>query len=549
MEKQVKESLLNALYNEEKPTMDEAIKSTLITCLIAGDKAVLDSGEDVKKRGRPRKEVCRAEDPSKCWKHGFGRQVQKEQAKEKLRKQNRLNPQPTVDMQKMLDLDASIRELGWDINDPPDSDNETQSMVRDIDNLRREAGLKRIDESFEPYGEYRRLWKEYETFKKESSRLHKQAQNLIDKEKYQQANELYKSIKNRPQEISDRYQKILDAYDNVCNALCDILDSSANDKGAKNPDSLEVERQGFGMMNGEDCKTWQKRMRSLGKTQEIPETIKKIDDIVAQTERRWRSVAGISKEEFEVVKKNFRKTFENLMKRCALATNRGIAGVNGVLEDHLKSQHDMTKKGKRFEISNHAHHAIIGGSLDDPRYKFARKCFGVEKNLKESKYEKYGCLHTLNPYEDDNYMGAQYGRNVIRWKPHKVVATMTFSDSLCLSRDGLNYVNPCLVTNPSPCCFNPENREIIETLKAKPLNIGLESLCSWLGAPYCELQLHGEDIYDASAIESISFGSEDDVKNLSKEAIVRIKENVIQLFLEDKPIELDASGAVKKNRN
>lgn len=152
----------------------------------------------------------------------------------------------------------------------------------------------------------------------------------------------------------------------------------------------------------------------------------------------------------------------------------------------------------------------------------------------------------MRPDKEDNLTGCQYGRNVIRWKPYKTVATMTFTDSLCLARDELNYVNPCLVSDPSPCCFNPENQDMVDTFKRKAVNIGLDSICDWAGTPYVELQFHGEDQYDASAIESISFGSMNDFRNLSAKAIQKIRENNIELYVGDKPMKLDKQGNVEE---
>ena len=154
----------------------------------------------------------------------------------------------------------------------------------------------------------------------------------------------------------------------------------------------------------------------------------------------------------------------------------------------------------------------------------------------------------MTPSNSDNLTGGQYGRNVIRWKPHKTVATMTFTDSLCLARDGLNYVTPCLVTNPSPCCFNPENSAVIDILQTRPMNAGLGELCHLMGTEYCELQLHGEDQYDVEAIDSISFGSENDVNNLSQDARARILEHRIPTFIGGKAILIDAEGGIKKRQ-
>ena len=169
----------------------------------------------------------------------------------------------------------------------------------------------------------------------------------------------------------------------------------------------------------------------------------------------------------------------------------------------------------------------------------SRQCFGVPRGIAADQYEKYGCLHTLNPQKKDNLTGKQYGRCVIRWKPQIAVTTMLCSDSLCLAHGRNDYVNPCLVTDPSPCCFNPENKDFIDKLKKGDMNIGLDLMCHSLGTPYIELQYHGAKQYDASGIDSISFGSKDDVLNLSEKARKAIKEHDIPCYSEDKPIKVD----------
>lgn len=541
MGKNIKELLTEALGDIDSESNGNDLKTTLAAYLYNGDKEVMDSAWDDNTKERTRKDrrdECRAQDPSKCWKHGFAADIVKGDMKTRARKMARINPAPTSDIERELDIERDLREIEWDLDDPPDTKLETENMVRDLDTLRKEAGMKKLDESFPPFAAYRQKWKEYENFKKESRQMLKTAETAMERHRYDMAETILTSLKDRPDAINGKYKEVLAAYDAVNDALCDLLDSQGNSRGAKDPNALSAEKNGYGMMEGENSKDYQKRMKSIGKGKDIPETVKKIDNIVAQTERRWRSVAGISKDEFETVKKNFRKSFSNLMKRCSLASNVSIAGLNGILEGHLKTQHDLTPKGKRYDDGNFSHNAIIGGNEDMPRYKFTRKCFGTDRGMDESKYEKYGCLHLLNPSKEDNSMGGQYGKNVIRWKPHKAVATMTFSDSLCLSRDGLNYVNPCLVTDPSPCCFNPENQDMVETLREKPVNIGLDSMCDWAGTPYIELQLHGEDQYDAEAIESISFGSVADVKNLSKAAVQKILDNNIEIYVGDRKIDL-----------
>ena len=556
MECQVRDALVGELESGSTDciTMDELARSVLVATLEM-DKNVFDAMNGKggsKEKGKSRKETTtangedyRAEDPSKCWKHGNARKVLREQEKARSRNRARLNPQPTEDLEREFDLDRELREVGWDIGDTPDSPAETESLQRDMENLRREAGMKKLDSSFAPYAAYLQKWADYKDACKHAMMLHKQAAISLKRHNYDDVEEMIETLKKKPQAILDSYQGVIDAYEDCCSAICDEIDKQGNERGLKSSEALDAEKKEYGMMNRESSKDYQKRMKTVGRSKEVPESIKKIDDIVARTENRWRSVAGMGPEEFAVVKNNFRKTVENLMKGCSLATNRGIMGINGVLESHLKSQHDFVKKGEKFNNGSNAHYAIVGGLDSDPRYKFSRKCFGVDKGLKPSQYEKYGCLHTGSPAARDNLMGGQYGKNVIRWKPHKAVATMSFTDSLCLARDGLNYVNPCLVTNPSPCCFNPENKEVVEALKKRPLSMGLEELCYLMGAPYCELQLHGEDQYNASAIESISFGSENDVKNLSKPSIESILSNHIPIYIRDKRIEIDEQGRIK----
>ena len=87
--------------------------------------------------------------------------------------------------------------------------------------------------------------------------------------------------------------------------------------------------------------------------------------------------------------------------------------------------------------------------------------------------------------------------------------------------------------------------ELMKILKEKPMNVGLEEICYLMGTEYCELQLHGENQYNADAIESISFGSNNDVRNLSKKAIAKIQANRIPIYIGDKQIQIDERGKIK----
>ena len=52
----------------------------------------------------------------------------------------------------------------------------------------------------------------------------------------------------------------------------------------------------------------------------------------------------------------------------------------------------------------------------------------------------------------------------------------------------------------------------------------------------------------ASAIESISFGDENDARNLSPKAIAAIHENNIIVYLRDKEVDISESGDLKRKR-
>lgn len=543
MAEDIKHALIAAL---EKPNSEEGLANELVSLLLM-DKRVMDAAEsegDTKKSagGFRKEEEYQAEDPSKCWKHGYAHRAMEAEKEAKVRREGMLNPQPTSEKERKFTLSGELDRALTAIKDTPDSKAETSGMERDMENLRKEAGMKKLDEGFPPYAEYVKRWGEYGEEKDLAMQKWEQTKQMLAGKKYDEVEKMLGMLRQQPKEIADKYRQIQEAYERCCEGLCEQIDQ----KGTDHTEAYEAEKKEFGMLRGESSSAYQKRMEANGKGKEVPETIKRIDGIVAQTERRWRSVLGMGEDEFEAVKENFRKTIATMMKGCSLASNLGIMGLNGVLEGHLKSQHDMVKKGERYSDGNASHNFIIGGNMQMPRYRFTRKCFGTDESLSEGEYEKYGCMHASMPSEEDNLIGGQYGKNVVRWKPYKVVATMTFTDSLCLARDSLNFVNPCLVTDPSPCCFNPMNKQVVEMLKKGPMNMGLRTMCMKMGTPYCELQLHGGDQYNADAIESISFGRAEDVANLSPKARETIRENNIDLYLGGRPIKIGEDGGIEE---
>ena len=109
-----------------------------------------DVASEKRKRGRPRKES--RDDVGDNGKSICHDAVLNDK-KEKARKLDRMNPQPTEELQKIQDLNAELREVEWDMSDLPDRKNDAMSMIADIDNLRDEAGIERLDDSFKTYAE------------------------------------------------------------------------------------------------------------------------------------------------------------------------------------------------------------------------------------------------------------------------------------------------------------------------------------------------------------------------------------------------------------
>lgn len=562
MGNELQNELVEALVNDELDNKDSSIDTLARNVLVATlemDKNVFDSmnfGTSKRGRGRPRKGEVDGEIEALRVK-GMKRMLGmysidnpiKEQAKEKLRNRDRLNPQPTKALERELDLSRELREIGWDIGDLPSCKDELKTLRYDLNNLRKEAGLKRLDDTYGPYREFCGKIESYEEAKEHVTLLLNQSALSLKRGNFDEVEMMLPTLKKKPQELLSKYNEIINAYDRCCDALSKDIERIMPDKVKGDPTVLDAERNGYGMIRGETSEEYQKRMRSIGRGKEIADTIRGIDELVEQTERRWRSVAGIGIDKFEIVKDNFRNTINSMLRACSIATNHTIDGINAVLEGHLKSayeeQEEMRGVGERGVNKTF----ILGEAYKDGgRYGFTQKCFGVDKGLKTSKYEKHGCLHTLSPSESDSRIGGQYGANVIRWKPHYSVVTMTFTDSISLAREGLNYISPCLLTSPSPCCFNPGNRAVLARLIDKPINLGLEEICYMMKVPYCELQLHGEDQYNAEAIESISFCTTEDVRNLTGRAIEIINEKRIPIFVGGERIQIDSGGNIKEGK-
>ena len=536
----------------EKSAFDERAKNLLAYSLDPDGVDVFDAmvgnfDKKPKKTGKKGtmvgSEMCLAEDPLKCRNHGLAARAFKQVEIEREDKLNRINPDPKAEKRRYMSLLSKLKSAKAAIA-PPDNPADTDSIMDDIESLCKEANIK--DYKKRPkFEEYQQCWADYRNLVDAAEKESEDADRRLDKGEYDGLEDSISLLKGRGKQIDEAYEKIIDTLQSLYDDLCSEVERS--EKGLGIGGLRETEKEQFAPLWGEDGATYQARMKKVGRGREIPETIKRIDEMVAQAEKRWLRVAAIPPKEFETVKENWRKTVHNLMQHTSLATNSYPEGINGVLVEHLKSQHELTPKGKAFE-NPHPESGIwriIGGEEESPRYRFTRNVFGTTKGMGEEHYEKYGCLHSKAPTSIDNATGRQYGRNVIRWKPESVCATMFCGDSVCLSRDGLNYCTCSLVSDPSPVSFNPENRHIIDALKKGPMNPGLQAMCGMFGTPYIEIQLHGANRPNAEDIESISFNSLDDVAMLSPDAIARIHDLDIPTYIRENEVRINEDGKVE----
>ena len=489
------------------------LKKYLSERLAEGEVAVQDSmpkiREDIfgkRSVGRPKKE----EDEVKT-RGGFAEGVLKEERKEKARKLDRLNPQPTEKLKHLQELSVGLREIGFDAEDALIGVEEIETMILDIDSLRKEAGLKKIDETFEPYFRFRSATKEYIDRKNDFKKYYDAAKESLSKQEERKSEELIETLKDEPKAIKEAYKSVVDAYSGLCDSLTSIIDmKEGKESEYKKNDVSSVAGAGIGLIEGEDYKSYSKRLKALGRYKDIPKTIRDIEDRIARTERQWRSVSGLSIDEFNRVKENWRRSVRGLMEKSSLASNMKITEVN-----------ELLGWGEPEKTSRDTGEGIIAVSGD-----------------KKERYIRYGCLHALTPNTKDTDIGDAYGGIVVRWKPNCVVATMTFGDSLDIESSDTTFETPCLVTDASPCCFNPLKQDAIIALKEGVIDIGLDTARTIFGIPYIELQFHGEGWYKPQSIESISFWSEDDIRNLSQQAIDQIVKNGIGVYVKDEKVKI-----------
>lgn len=496
MAQEVKDALVDALENQG----GEDLNIYLAKCLGSGEKEVLDESIFKRKRGRPRKEDVGERIDLQG--DRYARAAILADKKEKARLNDRLNPGTTEEEKKRIALNADLRDIGWDLDECPGKEGDFREMVDELTSLKKEAGLSSNEESdFNPYQVFKSLVSSFKALRDEVVLYYGKAKDYLAKKDFRRVEELVSYLKGKPDVLTKKFEEVEEAFNKLCEALCSLADCDRGGMGAGNPTALEVEKSGFGMMEGEDYEIYSRRMKSIGMGRDVPKTISEVDGMVEHTERRWRSVAGLSQTDFDNIKANWQKTMRMAMKKCSIGSNLKVTGLNRMLED----------------------------GLDFGDYDVA-----------------YGIMQPMSPYRTALPMGGQYGNVIVKWKSYKAVATMAFSDSISMGRNGFNYVCPSFVTDPSPCSFNPSCTGLLTKLKNEVLDVSLEDLCKMADVPYCELQLHGDgENYGSDAVDSIYFDSEYDICNMSIGALAAIEEYRIPLFVKDVHVKIENGKIVK----
>ena len=499
MAEEVKSMLVESL--EASNRGGTSMKEYLADCLLSSyGKATMDESIIKRKRGRPRKDEIKLSDLPE---ERFARAAMLEEKKVQARMKDRINPGATKEERQKIEYNAELREIGWDLEECPGKDSEFREMEDDLHSLKEEAGNPH--EPFREEDDFNKACREFKDLKEEVVLYYGKAKDYLDRKDFRRVEEMVSYLKPKPKELTLKYETVEKAYDALCEAFCSMADADKSGRGASNPDSLEVEKQGFGMMDGEDYEEYAKRMKSIGMGKEIPKTIRDVDDIVDKTEKRWRSVAGISISDFETIKENWQKTIRRLLGKSFISSSMKIDGLNRLL-----------------------YYGLDFGDYD----------------------VGYGILQPMNPFRASVTMGGQYGEIIVKWRPYKVVSTMSFADSISIGRGGYNFVCASFLTSPSPCSFDPENKALLTRLRDEVMDASIEELCDMTDMPYCELQLHGDtEDYNAEAVESIMFSSEYEVCNLSTEALKAISDNGITLFVKDAPISIEDGKIVKESVN
>lgn len=467
MSEAVREALADALGGP-------SVRDYLSSCL-AGEREVFDEGTSSVEGGG-----LQGLPPGR-----YSRAAMLSEKKREARMADRLSPGVTVAEREKKGLEARLREAEWDFSESPGRDAEFAEMDAELDELRGEAGLDGLDgmEAWERYGAAVRRYNEVREGAVEGA---KAARVFLEKDDLRRAEESVSRLEESVGAMAGRYEEVVAAFDALCGALCSVIDGRDESRRVTMPGLRESERNGVGMVDGEDGAAYARRMGKLGRGRDVPSTIRGYDKVVEGCERRWRSVAGLSFSDFVVVKENWRATVRELMRTNFAGSIMKVAGFNAMMER----------------------------GLDYGGYEVGR-----------------GVLQPSVPFGGAGGFGIQYGDVVVRWKPSCMVATVLFDDGLSVGRNGHDYVSPSFITNPSPCSFGPEDGRLVKELLKGPLRCGLAEVCRMADVPYAEVEFHGGDgMYGADAVEAVYFRTEADARNVSAEAAGCLSRRMVSLY-------------------
>ena len=166
--------------------------------------------------------------------------------------------------------------------------------------------------------------------------------------------------------------------------------------------------------------------------------------------------------------------------------------IERVLASHFKTQ---------FETNN------SGGTLDQSyRNVAAQNMFGVDTDtLRPSEHEKYGYLVSRDKVAAvSDYMAAQYGDTLIRFKREDVIDRLTYTVGDSLYDAGRNRLVAGSVKNASITGFPGDVSNYLTRIKSAESQVGsAESWSRTVAHDYFELQYHGKLTMDH--VESVTF--------------------------------------------
>ena len=272
---------------------------------------------------------------------------------------------------------------------------------------------------------------------------------------------------------------------------------------------------------------------------DIP-SLRDFDRHVASKEKAWMRKAGVTAQQFRIIKANLAKTMDDVLNRFPIGVSirstaqlRKTKVIREVLRSGFRNIYETKEGGGTTDpiIRRETEAANFGWSdslakrmkpSDRPKYGMLANGYRVADRIrmfKQMGLTKAEIQRELAKRPQPNkegvveYGDSMYGRNFITLKRDKVNATFVVGDSM----DNLlqkPVVTPSRLNEPSPVSFNPGGK-LIEMLKHGPV-LGLTTddirkMNGGLGSDrYVEVQLHGK--VPPESIDEIRFADMDEYK-------------------------------------